>query len=445
MAPGVTYQNNGDTWREIFHYPTDGSPQPPEAGPPATAAHLASPATPTLTRMIETSTRASVEALRSEWDNGSGHDRPSEEISGGMQDAETANITNLSRMSGLLEGHLSYNDSTQPSVGPDGEDTTELFVTQGGVNNLTLSSPLPLDLGDRDPSVDEFVNSNSSSLANTTTEYKGLVSPTSDNNDSEYLVPKSSNQQDNNPVVLKRGYMMHEYVMSATITAFLSVPTLPTVRATQEQHSYSSMEYKANDNSSLTPISNDTNNDSYVMPIADDKNTSPSHPAKDNLPTMHPTQRLLQDQVEYDDRPTTTSRDIEDEVVWIPKNPLSGAESTDGGPLRDVMTLTQPQASGHSMEHPQPPRHSTEQIYTQSITLQPASPEVSEKHVPATLPALFVPTGRARPTVIPRPETTSTRVLPAVSTIFARPAAPTLSTQTLLSDITAGKSSSQVT
>lgn len=446
VAPGVTYQSNGNTWREVFHYPTDGSPQPPEAVSPISAARPPSPATPSLTTTTESSPKVSVEDILSEWDTEDSHDPLDEELPDGMENSESGNTNSSARMSGLLEGHLADRDSALLSAGPGGEDTAGHSRLPGSGNKSpSASSPLSRDLGDREPSVDAFVHTDSSLSTRNTLEYEGSVPTISSNNENEYLVLTSNAQQDNNTVLLGNDYRQDEYVLSATITALLNVPTSPTLNATQELFSLSSREDKAEDNSSSTLTSNNTDNDSIVLPI-DDIKTSPSRPVHEHLPVEHPKQRFPLDQVEYDNRPSEPSDDSKDEGVWAPENALPATESTHEGPLRGVVTLKHQQASDHSVELPQPPKQSTAQTYTQTITPQSVPPEETAKYIPVTLPALLaVHTGRARPTTPVMPETTSTRVPPVAPSIVARPAAPTVSTQTLVSDVTAGKSSSQVT
>lgn len=445
MAPGVTYKSNGDTWREVFHHPPDGSAQPPEAVSPLSAARPPSPTTPSLTTTTtETLPKVSVEDILSEWDAKDSHDLLDEELPDRMEEAESGSTNSSARMGGLLEGHLSDGDSALPGAENGGQDAAGHPKLSGrGNKNLVASSPLSSDLGDKEPSVGAFVSSGSSLSMRNTVEHEGLVPTISSNNENEYLVLASDVQQDNNTVLLGNDYRQEEYVLSATITALLNVPTSPTLNATQEVFSVSSMENKAEDNSSST--NNNTNNDTTVTLIGD-INTSPSRLVLDHTSVENPTPRFPLDQDDDDDRSPEPRGDSNAEGVWTSENALPATESTYEGPSTGVVTLKHQQSSDHSLELLQPPKQSTAQTYTQTITPQSVPPEEPAKYIPITLPALLaVPTGRARPMMPVKPETTSTRVPPVAPSIVARYAAPTVSTQTLVPGVTAGKSSSQVT
>lgn len=446
IAPGVTYQNNGDTWREIFHYPTDGSPQPPEASPPHNATAPPSLATSTL-GSTESSIRANGEALVSEWDS---HDPLDEEVSYGMKDGELDNITDTTRMNSFLKDSETDMNSSLPSADPLGEDTIDYSASRDSeIISVTPPSQLSRDHGDRDLSVDDLAKTDSSSATSNIIGHDGSMSLINDKDkENEYLYLTRNIHEDNDTSLLINNYQPEEYLLSATITAFLNTSVSSTVNATQDFSSLSSTENMTPDVSSLIPTDN-INNDSYVTFIDGISNTSDSHLAKDYLPKAYSPQTLPQDQVEYDVRPSEASGYSKDEGTWKDADALPGTESASEKDLRDARTLPLRQASKHSVEQTLLPKYSTEQTTTQTVPLQPAHLKVTVQRVPITLSPMFlVPKERtisSTPRVTLRPETTSVRVQHVLPTISAEHVAPTAYTQTLVSDVPIGKSSSKVT
>lgn len=413
MAPGVTYEDNGDTWREVFHYPTDGSPQPPEASAPRPDSHSLSSATPSSLAAEESSSKASVVAIMAEWDDVDGHDFLDEVLSGRIRDVASASVSDPP---GLAEDKTQdphpppLEDPTRPGIWPSEGDVMEASVLQGdGVNHVTTPPPLPRGLGNTNSDNDEL-NNTMSSTSNATLHKDqafavghGPLFPTDgDSLGNESLLLNDNIHHDS--LSLVSNDTLDDYSLSATSNDTQNNFLSTTVVASQNSHSLF-VDDVALENSSLQPKNNNTQDSGYMLANDDVNSTSHSPPVQDDVLVVSPTLRAP-----LEHTPTGVGRSAGSGVtqeVWYTDGAAPGTE-----PINDPSAsgFVVQQASEQSTAQSQISRHSPAQVDTSTVAIhsslprirtQPGSPTVTTVRVQAGLPAVTVkpstPTGRVQP------------------------------------------------
>ncbi|KAG0717643.1 hypothetical protein GWK47_054020 [Chionoecetes opilio] len=266
LAPGVTYQESTDTWRQIFHYPADGSPKPPEETASRPYSHPRGYVTSSPVAS-EPSPRANDEIILGEWDNVDAHDFLDDVFVARVKNNVSANATNAPRLLGKINHDLNFSsqeDLTHSTFWRSKSDVTE--------------PPLTHNLGNTDANYDTFNDTNSMTHTRNTTQDrdKGAILtheplyPTITSSLEDELLP-SNIQHNTDSSLLVRNDTLDGYSMSS-ISKNTHINPQSTM-ASSTQDSYSS---KTHENSFLDLESNATEDGSHLLAIDDVTSTGHS-------------------------------------------------------------------------------------------------------------------------------------------------------------------------
>ena len=432
VAPGVTYKDSGDTWRQVFHYPTDSSSKPPEAIAYHPDNHPLSSVTLSSPMAVDSSPKVTVAAILAEWDDVDGQDFLDGAFSDSMRHGAHTSAT---KRPGLVGSKA---QDPQPGFWPREDDASEAPVIQGdGVNRVTAPLQLPQDLGNTESDYDNYNNTDSTPSPNNAPLHQdqgvdmghGSLLPTGGASlEDESMLLTDNIQHDNDSLSLMNNDTLEGYLFSTTNDDTQS-DSSSTVTTTQDSDDAMIQ------NSSLQPTNNPQDG-SFMLASADVNGTSHSPRVQDTFLMVSPTLKVLLEQSQS--RVGQSAGSVVTQEIWHSDGATPGTEPFNDLSVTNFLVLSGLQSSGASTEQPQVLEPSTEQVVAPTKTIHPniqqGTPRVTTVRIQTDVSTVTV-----------RPSTPALRVQSSTSTVRVQPGDATLAAHLGVFDLIATKSSSQVT
>ncbi|MPC55883.1 PI-PLC X domain-containing protein 1 [Portunus trituberculatus] len=392
-APGVTYQDNGDSWHKIFHYPTDGPPQPPVS---TTSRSHSQPSSSTTSPSVavKSSPTANVETDMANWDDVDSQDFLDEAFPNGVNENAPIIATELPLPLPREFGNIELESDVF-------NNTSTLLST----NNRTLiqNQPIHLDKGVK-------FGIDNGNLKNESTSSPGNIEKTNES----LLLMNNDTLSDSLSII------------NNTDSSPLSTIIIPT------QDNYD-LPVNTTLQNSLQVTNKSTDDESYLLVGDDMKSIKNSSSVYDDALMVSTPVRMLfgQSQTNQSTNKGVTRR------VWHSDSDAAGTESINDLSESDLLVLPQHQTLEHSSEQLQLPKPSTKVVGTHTLTKYSSVSDVQSQAV--------VKEQASAPTITVYPGTSILNSQSGVATIKVQPTTSTATTPIEVVELTGTKSSSQVT
>ncbi|XP_063873407.1 uncharacterized protein LOC135107458 isoform X2 [Scylla paramamosain] len=408
-APGVTYQDSGDSWHKIFHYPTDGSTQPPV---PITSRPHSQPISSTTppSVAVKSSSTASVETIMINWDDVDSQDFLDEAFSSGM--SENAPVI-ASELPSLGEGNVPV--------------------------------PLPRELANNELAYDAFNNTNTVlSTSNRTPNQNHTVlldqrprfAIGSDNLENEFMSSLGNIQNNDDSLLLVNNDTLSDSLSVTNNTNSSSFSTI--INPTHDKYHFNTTLQN-----SVQSTNKSTEDDRYLLVSDDVKDTNNSSSVQDDALMVSPTVRMLFEQSQSGIGRSTGSGVTR--VVWHSDSAGPGTESINDKSESDLLALPRYQTPEHLTEQPRPSEPSAKMVGAPTLTKYSSVPQVKSHTAVKEQARASTVTVRPNTPILSSQSAATIKVQPTTSTVKVQPDESTITTPMGVVDLTGTKSSSQVT